>query len=87
MSETLQDIQFKYIEQFCFKHENLKCTSHYLIFVSQHFKGYEIMKWIMAKESSQQNQCVPSFEYNNAATLRQPFFFELSRPMDEPMDE
>jgi hypothetical protein len=40
------------------------------------------MKGIMAKESYQQNQDVPSFEYN-AATLRQPFFFELSRPLDE----
>jgi hypothetical protein len=32
-----------------------------LIFVSKHFKGYEIMKIIMAKESSTEDQGVASF--------------------------
>ena len=36
----------------------------------------------MAKESSDKNQGVYSFEYN-AATLRQPFLFELSLSRDE----
>lgn len=40
------------------------------------------MKEIMAKESSEQTQGVPSFEYN-PATLQQPLLFELTRPLDE----
>jgi three-Cys-motif partner protein len=81
--EALQDMGLEYILPFCFKHENKKRTSHYLIFVSKHFKGYEIMKKdVLAKESSEQNQGVPSFEYN-PATLKQPLLFELSRPLDE----
>jgi hypothetical protein len=39
------------------------------------------MKEVMAKESCKYNQGVPSFE-DNAAILRQPFLFELSRPLD-----
>ena len=35
-------------------------VSNYLVFVSKHFKGYEIMKDIMAAESSTTEQGVPS---------------------------
>jgi DNA-directed RNA polymerase specialized sigma subunit len=45
-------------------------------------KVFQIMKDIMAKESSDQMQGVPSFEYN-PATLKQPLLFELNRPLDE----
>jgi three-Cys-motif partner protein len=80
--EALQDMGLKYILPFCFKHEKKKRTSHYLIFVSKDFTGYKIMKDVMAKESSEQNQGVASFEYK-PATLNQPLLFELSRPLDE----
>lgn len=80
--EALQEMGGEYVLPFRFKHENGNRTSHHLIFVSKHIKGYEIMKEIMAKESSASNQGVPSFEYN-PATLSQPLLFELSRPLDE----
>ncbi|WP_254444701.1 three-Cys-motif partner protein TcmP [Anabaena sp. UHCC 0187] len=80
--EALQELGGKYVLPFRFKYENGKRTSHHLIFVSKHFKGYEIMKEIMAKESSEQNQGVPSFEYN-PATVIQPLLFEFYRPLDE----
>ena len=80
--ESLKEMGGKYVLPFRFKHENGNRTSHHLIFVSKHFKGYKIMKDIMANESSEQNQGVPSFEYN-PATIRQPLLFELSRPLDE----
>ncbi|MGJ5672047.1 MAG: three-Cys-motif partner protein TcmP [Nostochopsis sp.] len=80
--EALKEMGGEYVLPFCFKHENGTRTSHHLIFVSKHIKGYEIMKDIMAKESSEQNQGVPSFEYN-PATSRQPLLFELYRPLDE----
>ncbi|QLE58109.1 three-Cys-motif partner protein TcmP [Nostoc sp. TCL26-01] len=80
--EALQEMGGKYVLPFRFKHENGNRTSHHLIFVSKHIKGYEIMKDIMAKESSGENQGVPSFEYN-PATSKQPLLFELARPLDE----
>ncbi|MGB3419080.1 MAG: three-Cys-motif partner protein TcmP [Dolichospermum sp.] len=81
--KSLQEMDRKYVLPFRFKHENGNRTSHHLIFVSKHFKGYEIMKRdVMAKESSEQNQGVPSFEYN-PATIRQPLLFEISRPLDD----
>lgn len=80
--EALKEMGGEYVLPFRFKHENGNRTSHHLIFVSKHIKGYEIMKDIMAKESSQKDQGVPSFEYN-PATNAQPLLFELTRPLDE----
>ncbi len=80
--EALKEMGGEYVLPFRFKHENGNRTSHHLIFVSKHIKGYNIMKEIMAKESSEQNQGVPSFEYN-PATYRQPLLFEFYRPLDE----
>jgi three-Cys-motif partner protein len=80
--EALKEMGGQYVLPFRFKHEIGNRTSHHLIFVSKHVKGYEIMKEIMAKESSEQMQGVPSFEYN-PATLQQPLLFELNRPLDE----
>jgi three-Cys-motif partner protein len=82
LCESLQEMGGKYVLPFRFKHENGNRTSHHLIFVSKNFKGYKIMKEIMAKESSEQNQGVPSFEYSPATNM-QPLLFELYRPLDE----
>lgn len=80
--EALKEMGGQYVLPFRFRHEAGNRTSHHLIFVSKHIRGYEIMKEIMAKESSEQMQGVPSFEYN-PATIQQPFLFELTRPLDE----
>jgi hypothetical protein len=80
--KALKEMGGQYVLPFCFKHETGNRTSHHLIFVSKHVKGYEIMKEIMAKESSEKVQGVPSFEYN-PATLQHPLLFELTRPLDE----
>ncbi|MEH2384609.1 MAG: three-Cys-motif partner protein TcmP [Nostoc sp.] len=82
LCEALKEMGGEYVLPFRFKHENGNRTSHHLIFVSKHVKGYAIMKDIMAKESSEQNQGVPSFEYN-PATYRQPLLFEFYRPLDD----
>jgi len=61
-------------------------TSHHLILVSKGFKGYEIMKEIMAKECSSSEQGVPSFEYNPVDARdagQQQFLFQMSRPLDD----
>lgn len=72
----------RYILPFAFKNEGGKRTSHHLIFVSKHPLGYSIMKEVMAKESSLNQQGVASFTYNPADS-RQPILFEYARPLDE----
>jgi hypothetical protein len=74
--------EYRYVLPFRFKDDRGRRTSHHLIFVSKNFLGYEIMKEIMAKESTASVDGVASFEYNPADT-RQPLLFELSRPLTD----
>jgi len=71
-----------FILPFCFKNKHGTRTKHYLIFVTKHFRGYEIMKEIMAKESTGSCQGVASFVYCEA-DKNQPFLFELTKPLAE----
>jgi len=82
LAESLKKMGGKYVLPFRFRDERGTRTSHHLIFVSKNFRGYEIMKDIMAKESSEIQQGVPSFEYN-PASRQYPLLFELSRPLDD----
>ena len=83
ISQALKEEGGGYVLPFCFKIQSGSRSSHHLIFVSKHIRGYQIMKGIMARESSTATQGVPSFEYNPAATPEQPLLFELSRPLDD----
>jgi len=80
--EAFQGMGGKYVLPFAFKNEQGKRTSHYLIFVSKHFRGYELMKEVMAIHSSIHEQGVASFTYCEA-DQRQPLLFELGRPIDD----
>ena len=64
LCQAIRDSGPEYVLPFRFKNDRGSRTSHHLIFVSKHFKGYEIMKEIMAKESSNAQQGVATFEYN-----------------------
>jgi three-Cys-motif partner protein len=84
LCEAIKEYGPRYVLPFRFKNEYGERTSHHLIFVSKHFRGYEIMKDIMAKESTNHTQGVPSFEYNPADFLpQQTLLFHLSRSIDE----
>lgn len=72
----------RYVLPFRFRSDSGRRTSHHLIFVSKGSRGYEIMKDVMARESSSDNQGVSSFEYS-PATKRQAFLFQLTQPLDE----
>lgn len=85
LSQSLKSLGGSYVLPFTFKDEKGKRTKHHLIFVTKHFKGYEIMKEIMAKESSDHVQGVASFEFSPAAECFQ-LLFELSRPLDDLTD-
>ncbi len=72
----------RYVLPFRFKDDRGTRTSHHLIFVSKHFRGYHIMKGVMAGESSKQEQGVATFEYS-PADKKYPLLFEMSRPLDD----
>ncbi|WP_409565661.1 three-Cys-motif partner protein TcmP [Methylobacterium sp. E-045] len=71
----------KFVLPFRFRNASGTRSTHYLIFVSKHERGYEVMKEIMAKESSTNDQGVPSLEYS-PADARTPLLFSLQRSLD-----
>lgn len=81
LSTSLNPDGKRFVLPFRFRRDNTR-PSHHLIFVTKHFRGYDIMKNIMAKESSKFEQGVASFEYNPADT-RFPTLFELNRPLEQ----
>ncbi len=83
--ESLRETYGRYVLPFRFLDAHGTRTSHHLVFVTKSPRGYEIMKEIMAKESTTADQGVPSFEYNKA-TEDQPLLFEFTRPLDNLRD-
>lgn len=81
--EALREMGREYVLPFCFKSANGRRTSHHLIFVSKHVRGYEIMKQIMARHSSSKDQGVASFDFNPATSGQLSFLIDLSRPLGE----
>jgi three-Cys-motif partner protein len=82
LSEALRGMGGKYVLPFRFRDEAGSRTTHHLIFVSKDFTGYEIMKEIMAKESSDAAQGVASFEYSPASE-KYPLLFDLTAPLND----
>ena len=84
LCQALKTYGSRYVLPFRFKNDRGKRTSHHLIFVSKHFRGYEIMKDIMARESTAEKQGVPTFDYNPADFLpRQTLLFQFTRPLND----
>ena len=79
LAEALKEMGAKFVLPFIFKNEKGTRTSHSLIFVTKHFKGYEIMKEVMAKESSVADEGVYTFSYS-PAEAETPLLFSLARP-------
>jgi three-Cys-motif partner protein len=69
---ALNDIGGNFVLDFRFPQYGGLRTSHYLIFVSKHIKGYKVMKEILAKNSSSYDQGVASFEYNPTSQSQLP---------------
>ena len=82
LSEALKEMGGEYVLPFSFRNEAGSRTTHHLIYVSKAFKGYEIMKEIMAQESSEADQGVPSFQYSPASE-KFPLLFELTTPLED----
>ncbi len=82
LCEALNPDGRRFVLPFRFRSAQGNRTSHHLVFVTKHFLGYNIMKGVMARESSQRQQGVATFEYN-PADRRFPLLFDLARPLDE----
>lgn len=83
LAQALKGYGHRFVLPFCFKSDTGMRTKHHLIHVTKAFKGYEVMKDIMAKASSTHEQGVPSFTYSQAETSAQQLLFELNRPLDD----
>lgn len=84
LSKALMEMGGRFILPFRFKNDKGRLT-HHLVFVSKSFKGYEVMKEIMTKESTAADQGVASFAYS-PADKSMPFLFEFQRPIDDLME-
>jgi three-Cys-motif partner protein len=82
LAASIKELGGKYVLPFRFRNSNGTRSTHYLIFVTKNVRGYEIMKDIMAKESSSHDEGVPSFEYS-PADASTPLLFSLARPLDK----
>lgn len=79
LCKALKEYGSRFVLPFRFKNTKGERTSHHLIFISKEFRGYEIMKDIMASESSSKKEEVASFEYNPGGSLpEQTLLFKLS---------
>lgn len=83
LAQALKGYGHRYVLPFTFRNGSGNRTSHHLILVTKAFKGYEVMKDIMARSSSSHDQGVPNFQYLPAASQRQQLLFELNRPLDD----
>lgn len=90
LKDSLSEFGGSYSIEYFFKDAAGSKTSHFLIFVSKNVLGYNIMKSIMARESSQKIAGVASFGFNPKDNQKQedaakaPYLFEMfSSPIDE----
>ena len=56
LAAEIKSLGGSYVLPFTFRNSSGTRTSHKLVFVSKNFKGYAIMKDIMANESSTEDQ-------------------------------
>lgn len=82
LEQALKEVGGEYMLTFRFKNDTGTRTTHHLVFVCKDFKGYEIMKQIMASESSSHIDGVPSYELNPSSQI-QSWLFPLSNPLRE----
>lgn len=78
LAQAIKELAPKaFVLPFRFRNANDTRTTHLLVFVSKHFRGYEIMKDIMAKESSGEHEGVATFTYSPTDKTN-PLLFALS---------
>lgn len=64
LKEVVKELGGEYNIEYYFKDDSGEKTSHFIIFASKNVLGYNLMKSIMAKESSSSDHGVASFGFN-----------------------
>ncbi len=82
LTAALKDLGGKFVLPFCFRNKHGR-TTHYLISVTKHFKGYEIMRAIMARHSTRVVDNVPSLEHS----LKELNELSPELPLEHPIDD
>ncbi|MCA0930163.1 three-Cys-motif partner protein TcmP [Ruegeria profundi] len=82
LANEIKSLGGTFVLPFTFRNETGNRTTHKLIFVSKHFRGYNVMKSIMASASSTEDQGVASFAYS-LADASMPLLFSLNQPMSK----
>lgn len=72
----------RFVLPFCFKNATGTRTTHHLVLVTKHFKGYDVMKEVMARASSKAEDGVPSFAFSPATGPEQRLLFQLNSPLE-----
>jgi len=85
LTKAMKDMGGQFVLPFRFRNEKGSRTTHHLIFVTKHFRGYDIMKGIMAGYGSVSDQGVTRLEYS-PADARTPLLFDFYRPLDDLED-
>ncbi len=82
LANEIKRLGGRYVLPFTFRNATGTRVSHKLVFVSKHFRGYSIMKNIMAGESSTHDEGVPSLTYS-PADASMPLLFSLAQPLNK----
>lgn len=73
-----------YFQEFGVEFEKSKLTSHYLVFLSKHHRGFELIKEIMAKVSKVDSKGIPFFLHSSIENSRElPQLDGLSEGMEK----
>jgi three-Cys-motif partner protein len=86
LKRALARLGGRYSIEYCFKNDGGHKTSHFLIFTSKNVLGYNIMKQIMAGESSSNDHGVASFQFNPLDKTDRPeqgTLFEMPNAVDD----
>lgn len=80
LAEALQQVGGQYVLPFTFRSPQGERTSHHIIFVSKHFRGYHVMKEVMAGLSSSESGGVKSFDYTPTGSTQLRLLDGLNQP-------
>jgi three-Cys-motif partner protein len=81
---VIADLGCKYVIPYVFEKADKDRTSHYLIFISKHDLGFNIMKEIMYKESQDKTQGIAKFGYvRQVSAEKTPLLHLMNTPLSD----
>ena len=79
-----EELGYEYVIPYVFEKEDKDRTSHYLIFISKHERGFKIMKDIMYNESQDKTQGIAKFGYvRQVSAEKTPLLYLMNTPRSD----